>query len=201
MGNIMKKLLFAFFGLIGLIMIGAALFLPRIVPVERKLVFDTTPDRIYPHLVNLEQWQKWNPWSAKDPAMKITYGEKVEGVGASYSWMSESQGSGSMTITKAEEPTLMANDLDFGDQGKAKAYFELKSVGDNKTEVVWHIDADMGGNPVGKLFGLMMDSMVGPDFEDGLQRLKKLSESESVTEPTPEPSATPQATPAATPTP
>jgi hypothetical protein len=168
-------------------------FLPRFVPVERKLVINTSPETVYPHLVNLEEWQKWNPWGAKDPGMKISYGDKKEGEGASYSWMSESQGSGTMTITKAVEPSRMETELDFGDQGKAKAYFELKSVGENQTEVVWHIDADMGNSPVGRVFGTMMDGMIGPDFEDGLSRLKKLAESGD-SAPS-EPSATPQATP------
>lgn len=190
----MKKVLIAVVGLVLLVLIGATLILPRQVAVERKLVFDTTADRIYPHLVNLEQWQKWSPWAGKDPNMRITYGDKIEGVGASYSWISETQGSGSMTIVKAG-PNLVETTLDFGDQGTAKAYFDLIGTGDGKTEVTWHMDADMGANPIGKIFGLMMDSMVGPDFEDGLERLKNVSESEHPVEPEPAASATPQTTP------
>jgi hypothetical protein len=189
----MKKFVIGIGTLVLLVVVGAMVFLPRFVPVERKLVINTSPETVYPHLVNLEEWQKWNPWGAKDPGMKISYGDKKEGEGASYSWMSESQGSGTMTITKAVEPSRMETELDFGDQGKAKAYFELKSVGENQTEVVWHIDADMGNSPVGRVFGTMMDGMIGPDFEDGLSRLKKLAESGD-SAPS-EPSATPQATP------
>lgn len=192
----MKKLLLAFVAIIALVGIGAALILPREVPVERKIVIDTTPDRIYSNLVNLKEWQKWNAWAAKDPKMTISYGQKIEGEGASYSWESESQGPGAMTITKVDEPNRMETALDFGDQGTATAYFELKSVGNGKTEVTWHMVADMGANPIGKIFGLMMDGMVGPDFEDGLQRLKKLSETEE-----PDPSPTPSTTSTATPTP
>ena len=194
----MKKLVIGIGGFLLLVVVGAMVFLPRIVPVERKLVINTSPERVYPYLVNLEEWQKWNPWGAKDPRMKISYGDKKEGEGASYSWVSESQGSGSMTISKAVEPTRLETDLDFGDQGTAKAHFELKSVGENQTEVIWHMDADMGNNPIGRLFGTMMDKMIGPDFEDGLNRLKKLSESagDSEVEPsgTPATNATPQAT-------
>ena len=195
----MKKFIIAVFALIALVMIGAALILPREVPVERKIVIDAPAGQIYANIINLEQWQKWNAWAAKDPNMKVTYGDKIEGEGANYSWMSESQGSGSMTITKVEEPTRVETTLDFGDQGKATAYFDLKSMGEDKTEVTWHMVADMGMSPIGKIFGLMMDSMVGPDFEDGLQRLKKLSESSE--EPTPEATTTPESTPKASPSP
>jgi len=35
----------------------------------------------------------------------------------------------------------------------------------------------MGAGPVGRYFGLVMDRMVGPDFDEGLANLKKLAES------------------------
>ena len=44
------------------------------------------------------------------------------------------------------------------------------------TRVTWTNEGDMGANPVNRYFGLMMDSMVGPDFEAGLKNLKALAE-------------------------
>ena len=44
------------------------------------------------------------------------------------------------------------------------------------TRVTWTNEGDMGTNPVNRYFGLMMDSMVGPDFEAGLKNLKALAE-------------------------
>ena len=194
----MKKVLIGLGGLVIVLVVVAMVFLPRIVPVERKVVINAGPEKIYSHIANLEEWQKWNPWGAKDPSMKLSYGDKTVGEGASYSWESESQGSGTMTITKVVEPTRVETALDFGAQGKAKAHFDLKSVGENQTEVVWHMDADMGNNPIGRVFGTMMDGMIGPDFEDGLRRLKELSESEdaaaSQPSPAPDTAATPQPT-------
>jgi hypothetical protein len=35
----------------------------------------------------------------------------------------------------------------------------------------------MGSNPLNRWFGLMMDRLVGPDFEAGLANLKRLAES------------------------
>lgn len=37
---------------------------------------------------------------------------------------------------------------------------------------------DLGANPLARYFGLWMDGMVGPDFEEGLGRLKALSEAQ-----------------------
>src|SRR5690606_16939708 len=43
--------------------------------------------------------------------------------------------------------------------------------------VTWSMQADMGNNPIGRWMGLMMDSIVGADYETGLASLKKLVES------------------------
>ena len=48
----------------------------------------------------------------------------------------------------------------------------------------WALDTDMGAGPVGRYFGLMMDSMVGADFAAGLQNLKLLLESMPPDDPT-----------------
>ena len=44
------------------------------------------------------------------------------------------------------------------------------------TRVTWTNEGDMGGSPVNRYFGLLMDRMVGPDFEAGLSNLKGLAE-------------------------
>ena len=44
------------------------------------------------------------------------------------------------------------------------------------TRVTWGMDGDMGGNPLMHWMALMMDRMVGKDFEAGLANLKGLAE-------------------------
>jgi hypothetical protein len=44
------------------------------------------------------------------------------------------------------------------------------------TRVTWTNEGDMGSSPINRYFGLMMDSMVGPDFDAGLRNLKALAE-------------------------
>jgi carbon monoxide dehydrogenase subunit G len=46
----------------------------------------------------------------------------------------------------------------------------------NATRVTWSNEGDVGANPVNRYFALMMDRMVGPDFEAGLANLKSLAE-------------------------
>lgn len=172
----MKKVAIVFFLAVGLVLLGSALILPRYVTVERKIVVDTTPDVVYGHVANLKNWPAWSPWKAKDPDMKMTYSGADGEIGSSAAWQSESQGNGTMTISALIPNREFENQLDFGDQGTGVGKFWFVPEGDEKTEVIWSLKADMGNNPIGKLFGLAMDGMVGADFEDGLGRLKKVAE-------------------------
>ena len=44
------------------------------------------------------------------------------------------------------------------------------------TTVSWTNAGEFGGNPFMRYFGLMMDRMVGKDFDAGLNNLKQLAE-------------------------
>jgi hypothetical protein len=42
--------------------------------------------------------------------------------------------------------------------------------------VLWGFDAEHGMNPLARWFGLLFDRMIGPDFEQGLAKLKTVME-------------------------
>jgi hypothetical protein len=43
-------------------------------------------------------------------------------------------------------------------------------------KVVWVDAGELGMNPVHRWFGLFLDRIIGPDFERGLNNLKRLAE-------------------------
>jgi effector-binding domain-containing protein len=43
-------------------------------------------------------------------------------------------------------------------------------------KVSWSVEGNLGYNPVARYSGLFMNKMMGPDFEKGLRKLKKISE-------------------------
>ena len=53
--------------------------------------------------------------------------------------------------------------------------FEFK-MKNGKSEVIWTSYTRIGGNPLEKYFGLLMDKYIGSDIEEGLNSLKKLVE-------------------------
>jgi hypothetical protein len=65
--------------------------------------------------------------------------------------------------------------IDFGAQGTALASLVLEPAGAG-SKVTWGFDSDLGFNPIARYFGMMMDGMIGPDYEKGLARLKTVAE-------------------------
>jgi carbon monoxide dehydrogenase subunit G len=57
--------------------------------------------------------------------------------------------------------------------GASTAEFILVPDG-SATKVTWTLDSKLSG--MGKIFGPLMDGMVGPDYEKGLKNLKKYVE-------------------------
>ncbi|WP_395701799.1 SRPBCC family protein [Aquabacterium sp.] len=145
--------------------------------VERSLRIQAPPERIIGLIGDLKQFNAWNPYERKDPALKGRYGATTQGPGAQYAWESDKVGTGSLEITALQAPSRVAMKLDFVKPFEAhnQVEFTLQADG-NVTLVRW---AMQGPAPyISKLMGVVfdMDRMVGRDFEDGLNNLKALAE-------------------------
>lgn len=156
--------------------VGIGFLLPADYKVSRSIDINATPDKIYPHLVAPKAWPKWTVWNARDPNMKVTYSGADSGVGAKWAWESKSEGNGSMEFSKAEPNKMIEYKLFFPDFGSTSTGTLTLTPSGNTTKVTWTNEGSMGGNPLMRYFGLMMDSMVGKDFAGGLANLKALAE-------------------------
>lgn len=154
-----------------------ALFLPSRVKVERSLQIAAPAERIFVLVNGLRNWPQWSPWHDRDPQMELVYRDIDTGAGAGYSWNSRHRqvGKGSLAIVESRTNEYIANEMNFMDQGMAKAYFRFEPV-TGGTLVTWSMESDMGQNPFRRLIGKMMDKWVGGDFEKGLHKLKSLAE-------------------------
>lgn len=167
----------AVIGALALALVAGGFFLPSAFLVSRSIVINVSPKKVYDLVVEPRQWARWGEWNRRDPAMKVTYKGPPFGIGARWEWVSKSEGSGTMEITRVEPDRSVEYTLFF-------AGFNLKSTGVLRlepqaaaTRVTWTSSGDVGGNPVKHYLAVMMDRMVGPDFEAGLANLKALAES------------------------
>ena len=123
-------------------------------------------------------WPQWSPWEDLDPDMRRTYSGPDAGVGAGYAWEGNRKaGKGSMTVT-GDTPEQVDVDLHFEKPFRSSNRIELAMTptGDRSTVVEWRMHGELTG--LVRLFSLLrsMDSLVGPDFEKGLARLKRAAE-------------------------
>jgi hypothetical protein len=82
-----------------------------------------------------------------------------------------------MEFVEADPPNRLAYRLSFPEFGmQSKGLLRIVPDGAG-VRVSWTNEGDMGSNPLNRWFGLMMDRLVGPDFEGGLANLKRLAES------------------------
>lgn len=163
------------------VVVGAAFVLPQNVHVERSTVIAAQPIAVFEIVNDLTRAKDWGPWYKREPDMQLTLEGPPQGVGAKISWKSETQGEGSQEIIESTEFSRVRTKLDFGGQGTAFATINLEAV-EGGTKVTWSMDTDVGMNPVGRYMGLMFDTWVGKDYEEGLANLKKLVEDHEATE-------------------
>jgi len=166
----------AVIGAIALLIVAAGFFVPSSFAVQRSIDINAQPRRIYDLIVEPKKWKDWSVWTKRDPDMHITYSGPPFGMGARWSWVSKSEGTGNMEFTRVEPDKAVEYSLVFAD-------FNMRSTGalrlepsGNATRVTWTNTGDVGGNPLKHYLAMMMDRMVGPDFEAGLANLKALAE-------------------------
>ncbi|MFC2137892.1 GyrI-like domain-containing protein [Bacteroidota bacterium] len=172
--KIIRRILLIIVIIIGLIII-VSFFLPNKIHVERTKLIDAPVHIVFNQVNDLHKWDKWSPWNQIDTAMeKIYFGEK-RGEGAGFEWKSEhpNVGNGKMLITSSVLLDSVKTEMDFGDQGTAIAYHVFNET-DSGTNVKWSFDTELGGNPIAKFMGLMMDKWIGADYEKGLINLNNL---------------------------
>ena len=158
-----------------ILFISANFFLSKSLTVERTTSINRPVNQVFMKVANIEEWQYWDPWCTSDSTIINTYSNSKYGVNSQRSWVSEESGSGSMTFSNVELNKRIDFDLTFLEpfESEASATFTFEQV-EGKTKVTWAMGQEYPF--LLRVFGLFAESMIGPDFEKGLENLKVLSE-------------------------
>lgn len=174
-----KPLIWTAISLVGVavVMLAVGFMMPRVIEVSRSTQINAPAEEVYPHLANLQAFQKWSPWSRADPDMTVEFSGPDAGAGQKMSWTSQSDdvGSGSQEIVAVEENRTVVSDLDFGGMGTATARFDLEPEGD-ATRVTWSFKTDLGNNPLARMYGRTIEINVASQYDTGLATLKRTVE-------------------------
>jgi uncharacterized protein YndB with AHSA1/START domain len=173
----LKKIAIAVLVVVAAIL-GYAATKPDTFQIQRTARINAPPERIFPYINDLHQFRQWSPYEKLDPAMQRTYGGPESGHGATYAWQGNAEaGKGSMRIAESSPPSRVTIDLHFDVPFEADntVVFTLVPQG-GATDVTW---AMHGASPyISKLISTFIDfdGLVGRDFEDGLNNLKRVAE-------------------------
>ncbi|ODA66902.1 Polyketide cyclase / dehydrase and lipid transport [Methyloligella halotolerans] len=196
----MRPLLRLVLGVVALfaILAAVAVTLPQQVHVARSVVINAPEGAIFPYLNDLHKTAVWLPWAQRDRDLSVGYSGAEKGEGAHVEWYSEepSIGAGSMDITKSEAPQRVDYNVDYG--GLEGTSYLLVTPSGSGSKVTWGFGYEPGNNLFKRWKGLMLDRLVGTDYQAGLAALKHIVERERAPEDsvTPTPAAPPPAAPA-----
>jgi effector-binding domain-containing protein len=154
------------------------------VHVERSITVERPPATVFAVVNSYRSFAAWSPWADRDPGAVYEFSGPESGPGARLSWTGDPRlvGSGWQEIIESRPPRLVRMQLDFEQQGTARAYFQLDPTGAG-TRVTWGFDTDLVedqgwlGGLLARYFGLFFDTWIGTDYEQGLTRLKTYVES------------------------
>jgi effector-binding domain-containing protein len=159
----------ALLALLAGVIVGGGFLLPDAGRVVRSGHVDAAPQQVHALVNDLTRIRSWSPWLAMDPAAVLTFKGPPSGVGAAYTWSSTVLGDGSYRIATST-PDSIGIDLVFGEMEPARATFTFTPKGAG-TDVTWTLDTDAKGNLLSRWFNVVLDMMVGPDFEKGIANM------------------------------
>jgi len=174
----MYTLLYILGGLVFLVLI-LSLIAPKTYDVFRTVEIAQPKREVFNYLRSLKNMDEWSPWAKKDPNMEKKFTGTDGEVGCVSYWNGNKDvGEGEQEIKKITEGERIDSELRFLKPFKSTSdcYMTVEDAGVNSTKVTWGFS---GKNKfpmnIMTLFK-SMDSMVGPDFEQGMASLKEVLE-------------------------
>lgn len=152
--------------------------LPDKVHVQSTVTVQAPASSVFALVDGYRQFDKWSPWSSKDPQMKAQISGPLYGTGARYDWSgNQAVGSGSQEILTSVPYSDVKSQVSFGAvERPAEADISIAGQG-AASEVTWAMDVPLGPSPIAHYFGPVLKKQIQPDFDQGLARLKALAES------------------------
>jgi hypothetical protein len=146
--------------------------------MTRSKTISAPPEKIFPHVNDLHNWDAWSPWAKLDPNAKNNFEGPQSGVGSAMSWDGNKKiGAGKMTIIESHPNTHIKFKLQFIRPFPATNLSDFAFIPDpNQTNVIWKMSGE--SKFAFKIFSLFVncEDLAGRDFERGLTSLKTIAE-------------------------
>lgn len=164
----MKFIKFLLF-LVLIVAIGGALFFATqdgSYQIESTREINAPKEVVYDIVNDYKTWEHWGPWKKEEPTMVFNYADKTSGVGGSYSWQGDMDGS--MKTTAAIPHTSITQEMTLqtpGGERKPEVYWNLATNDKLGTAVTWGIKGEH------TLMDKVYYAFSGDDFEGAMKEM------------------------------
>ncbi|MEL6349097.1 MAG: SRPBCC family protein [Myxococcota bacterium] len=161
----MKTIVYIVAGLLVSLLLGSFI-VPTDLTTERVMYVEATPAEIYPHLVDLQKWDRWEPWDT-DPV-----GAKTRGEGARRGW----PGGGVLVLDNAERDIRLQYIVEQRDPIESGNIELTPHRTKEGTVVVWTHFSETGYFPAARIAGWSQRATLALQIDDALTQLKQTVE-------------------------
>jgi len=149
--------------------------MPKPYAIETSVHIDAPAKKIYDVLLDLNQFDEWNPFKLFDDSNVSTVQQAKPGVGSVYEYQGNKVGKGRQEVIEVVKPTLIKHQMTFfNKKGKAeKAFSEYRLHEDSTgTVVTWAMNGERSVGQSLFISMLGLNKMMAKSFAQGLERLK-----------------------------
>jgi hypothetical protein len=147
---------------------------PAHMHVEREAVIFASPEAIFPWINVSKKADEWMPWKDSDPGVVMQYAGPEAGIGSVSYWDSKGQmGTGRAEVFESVANQAVKTKLTYTKPFVMEQVAEISLTPvEGGTKVKWSVSGESGY--FFRLMGIFVscDSMIGPEFEKGLAKLK-----------------------------
>jgi hypothetical protein len=162
---------------IGLVTLGAAALalLPDEMHVSRTAVVRADATTITHYVSHYPKRLEWVAWTEIDPAADYTFAGEPGQPGATMAWIGAEIGTAELTLDHVVPGRSIDGTLVYRAPFAMTSTdrFDLEPLDDGRTRVTWSTKAPLPYGP-SRLFGLVADRLIGPDYARGLEKLDAL---------------------------
>ncbi len=177
--KILKIVVFSLLGVIALLLV-TAIFVTKEYRVVREVTISKPNQVVFDYVKLLKNQNNYSKWASVDPEMKKEFSGTDGTIGFVSAWDSKVKdvGKGEQEIVGMKEGERIDYELRFilPMESTDHAYMTTEAVTDGSAKVTWCFYGKINYPTNLMLLFLNMDTMLGKDLEQGLNKLKTILE-------------------------
>lgn len=141
--------------------------------LQTSVVIDAPAKKIFDIMLDLRQFDAWNPFHVMDPSATSSITQVKPGVGSAYEYQGKRIGRGRQVVVGISRPSLIVSEMTFLNRKTETARVEYRITEESTgTLVTWFMSGKRGFGQRVMARVLNLDSMMGKTFAQGLTKLK-----------------------------